>query len=68
MTLETRVKNLENLVKYLSQMVTVNKRYTDADMQGNRQSITTTDGNVEQNTADIEYIAMMTDVDLEEGE
>ena len=45
-----------------------NKYYTDADMQGNRQSITITDGNVEQNTADIEYIAMMTDVDLEEGE
>lgn len=24
--------------------------------------------NIDQNTADIEYIAMMTDVDLEEGE
>lgn len=66
--IETRVANLENLVHALSQKTDNNKYYTDADMNGNRQSITTTDGNVEQNTADIEYIAMMTDVDLEEGE
>ncbi len=66
--IETRVANLENLVHALSQKIDNNKYYTDADMQGNRQSISTTDGNVEQNTADIEYIAMMTDVDLEEGE
>ena len=68
MTLETRVKNLENLVDALSKKIDRNQFYTDADMQGNRQSISTTDGNVDQNTADIEYIAMMTDVDLEEGE
>lgn len=66
--IETRVANLENLVHALSQKIDNNKFYTDADMQGNRQSISTTDGNVDQNTADIEYIAMMTDVDLEEGE
>lgn len=66
--IETRLSNLENLVHALSQEIDDNKYYTDADMQGNRQSISTTDGNVEQNTADIEYIAMMTDVDLEEGE
>jgi hypothetical protein len=68
MTLETRVKNLENLVDALSKKIDRNQFYTDADVNGNRQSITTTDGNIEQNTADIEYIAMMTDVDLEEGE
>ena len=66
--IETRVANLENLVHALSQKIDNNKYYTDADMQGNRQSITTADGNIDQNTADIEYIAMMTDVDLEEGE
>ena len=68
LTIETRLSNLENLVHALSQKIDNNKYYTDADMQGNRQSISTTDENVDQNTADIEYIAMMTDVDLEEGE
>lgn len=68
LTIEQRLSNLENLVHALSQKIDNNKYYTDADMQGNRQSITTTDGNVDQNTADIEYIAMMTDVNLEEGE
>lgn len=67
-SIEQRLSNLENLVHALSQKIDNNKYYADADMQGNRQSITTTDGNVEQNTADLEYIAMMTDVDLEEGE
>lgn len=37
--IETRVANLENLVHALSQKIDNNKYYTDADMQGNRQSI-----------------------------
>ena len=60
--IETRVANLENLVHALSQKIDNNKYYTDADMQGNRQSISTTDGNVDQNTADIDYIMMMEDL------
>ena len=39
LTVEQRLSNLENLVNHLSDMVTGNKFYTDADTQGNRQSI-----------------------------
>lgn len=61
-SIEQRLSNLENLVDALSKKIDRNQFYTDADMQGNRQSITTTDGNVEQNTADIDYIMMMEDL------
>lgn len=61
-SIEQRLSNLENLVHALSQKIDNNKYYTDADMQGNRQSISTTDGNVDQNTADIDYIMMMEDL------
>ena len=57
--IETRVANLENLVHALSQKIDNNKYYTDADMQGNRVGLSNTDGNVEKNTADIDYIMMM---------
>lgn len=39
MDIETRLKNLENLVDYLSKMVTDNKFYTDADIAGTRKSV-----------------------------
>lgn len=39
MDIETRLKNLENLVDYLSKMVTDNKHYTDADIAGAREDI-----------------------------
>ena len=39
MDIETRLRNLENLVDYLSKMVTNNKQYTDADIAGTRQNI-----------------------------
>lgn len=39
LTVEQRLTNLENLVHALSQKIDNNKYYTDADMQGNRQSI-----------------------------
>lgn len=39
MNLETRVKNLENLVNSLSKKIDNNKYYTDADLNGTRQSI-----------------------------
>ena len=38
-SIEQRLSNLENLVNALSQKIDNNKYYTDADMQGNRQSI-----------------------------
>ena len=64
MTLEKRLANIENLVFALSDKINRNQFYTDADTNGNRQSISSTEKNVDQNTADIEYIAMMTDVEL----
>ena len=38
-SIEQRLSNLENLVNALSQKIDNNKFYADADMQGNRQSI-----------------------------
>ena len=51
MTIEERLSNLENLVNHLSQMVIDNKFYTDADMQGNRQSISNVTPYTETKTA-----------------
>lgn len=39
-----------------------------AKVDDNVNGLGAAEGNIDQNTADIEYIAMMTDVDLEEGE
>ena len=49
--IETRVANLENLVHALSQKIDNNKYYTDADMQGNRQSISNVTPYTETKTA-----------------
>lgn len=51
MTLEQRVKNLENLVFALSKKIDDNKFYTDADMNGNRQSISNITPYTETKTA-----------------
>lgn len=50
-SIETRVANLENLVHALSQKIDNNKYYTDADMQGNRQSISNVTPYTETKTA-----------------
>lgn len=39
MTIEKRLSNLENLVNALSKKIDSNKFYTDADVSGNRASI-----------------------------
>lgn len=49
--IETRVANLENLVHALSQKIDNNKYYTDADMNGNRQSISNVTPYTETKTA-----------------
>ena len=49
--IETRVANLENLVHALSQKIDNNKFYADADMQGNRQSISNVTPYTETKTA-----------------
>ena len=51
MDIETRLKNLENLVDYLSKMVTNNKHYTDADIAGTRQNISAITPYTETKTA-----------------
>ena len=51
MDIETRLKNLENLVDYLSKMVTNNKHYTDADIAGTRQNVSAITPYTETKTA-----------------
>ena len=51
MDIETRLKNLENLVDYLSKRVTDNKHYTDADIAGTRQNISAITPYTETKTA-----------------
>lgn len=62
--LEKRLGNLENLVDYLSKQMTNQKEYSDADMAGARQGIDTNTTGVDRNAADIDYVAMMVDVDI----
>ena len=50
-SIEQRLSNLENLVHALSQKIDNNKYYTDADMQGNRQSISEVTPYTETKTA-----------------
>ncbi len=51
MTIEKRVENLENLVDALSKKIDNNKFYTDADINGNRQSVTNITPYTETKTA-----------------
>lgn len=51
MTLEQRLSNLENLVDALSKKIDRNQFYTDADMNGNRQSISNITPYTETKTA-----------------
>ena len=62
MDMEKRLKNLENLVNYLIKQINNLRFYTNADTEGNRVSLSNTDGNVEKNTADIDYIMIMEDL------
>ena len=51
MDIETRVSNLENLVKSLVEMTNNNKFYTDADIDGCRQGIAQMTPHIETKTA-----------------
>ena len=51
LTVEQRLSNLENLVNSLAKRIDGNKFYTDADMQGNRQSISEVTPYTETKTA-----------------
>lgn len=58
MTVEQRLSNLENLVNALSKKIDNNKYYTDADVNGNRKSVTDITPYTETKTAyiDDEYV------------
>lgn len=58
---------LDNLQKNFIQ-AQKNNVPTTAKVDDTVNGLGAAEGNIDQNTADIEYIAMMTDVDLEEGE
>lgn len=73
MNLEKRIANLENLVNYLVKQIDNLRFYTNADTEGNRQNInntsehlSSTDEAVDTNSANIDYVAMMTEVELPE--
>ena len=51
MDLETRLSNLENLVDALSKKIDRNQFYSDADINGNRQSISNITPYTETKTA-----------------
>lgn len=51
MDIETRLKNIENLVDYLTKMVAINKHYTDADIAGTRLNISAITPYTETKTA-----------------
>ena len=71
MDLEKRVSDLENLVHNLISKLDKEKFYSDADTQGIRQAsgeqgkvIEGHSESIDQNTADIDFIAMETGVEL----
>lgn len=54
MTIEKRLENLENLVNALSKKIDNNKFYTDADINGNRKSVSDITPYTETKTAYID--------------
>lgn len=54
MTIEKRLENLENLVNALSKKIDNNKYYTDADINGNRKSVSDITPYTETKTAGIQ--------------
>ena len=65
---EKRLSNLENLVNALIKRIDLDKMYNNADLQGQRQSISNVDSNAKDgittNSANIDYVAMMVDVEI----
>jgi len=71
MDLEKRVENLEHLVNALINSINKKDFYNDADKAGIRQTndnqnvdIADNRAGIEQNSADIEYVAIMSDIDI----
>ena len=64
MDLETRVANLENLVGALIKRIDNDKFYANADTSALRQTDGTQANDIDRNSADIDYIAMMSEIDI----
>lgn len=71
MSIEDRLSNLENLVNALIKRIDNDKFYDSADKAGIRQTegihgeaIETNSADIEKNSADIEYIVIMSDIDI----
>lgn len=65
MSVEERVERLENLVNALVKKIDNDKFFNDADKKGLRQAEGENSDGVTKNSADIDFIAMETGVDLE---
>ena len=71
MSIEERLSNLEKLVDSLIKRIDNDKFYDSADKMGIRQTegnhgeaIAVNSADIEKNSADIEYIAIMSDIDI----
>ena len=68
MDLEKRLTNLENNFNALLNRLDREKMYQGADMDGQRASVSNVDANAKEgnmkNAADIDYLAMMVDVEI----
>ena len=65
MTLEKRVANLEKLVASVISMYGIKSRYNEADKAALRDTDSKQGGDIGQNAADIDFIAMESGIDLE---
>ena len=69
MNYEHEINNLKAQVSNLSNAILQMARNNSSELSARENTtngLKTTDGNVDKNTADIDYVAMMTDVDLPE--
>jgi len=62
--IQTRITNLENLVGALIKRIDNDKFYANADTNALRQTDGTQAGDIDRNSADIDYLAMMTEIDI----
>lgn len=67
MTIEKRLENLENLVNALSKKIDNNKYYTDADINGNRKSVSDITPYTESKTAGIQDTVCVFDGHYQQG-
>ena len=69
MNYEYEIDKLKKAVANLNNTVLQMARNNSSELSARENTtngLKTTDGNVDKNTADIDYVAMMTDVDLPE--